>query len=177
VVLTRKKNATPALAQAEEPVDKRMESIIMQMPIPSDPQIIVFTRPIQSNHRPNTVYFNEPQAVNDIYGHKAASKMIKDTFYDRLAGDYHDIVQERDRGEHSRKRKCLAHAFALKTVVEMEPVIRANAMNLIARTEDFIDDMAGHTGGSSETFNVRAWLNYFTLDVIGGPALGDILRL
>lgn len=96
---------------------------------------------------PNTVYFNEPQAVNDIYGHKAVSKMIKDTFYDRLAGDYHDIVQERDRGEHSRKRKYLAHAFALKTVVEMEPVIRANAMNLIARIEDFIADMAGHTGG------------------------------
>lgn len=81
-------------------------------------------------------------------------------------------MQERDRGEHSRKRKYLAHAFALKTVVEMEPVIRANAMNLIARIEDFIDDMAGHTGGSSETFNVRAWLNYFTLDVIGDMAFG-----
>lgn len=54
MVLTRKKNATPALAQAEEPVDKRMESIIMQMPIPRDPQIIVFTRPIRSNHRAGT---------------------------------------------------------------------------------------------------------------------------
>ncbi|BCS22224.1 uncharacterized protein APUU_30449S [Aspergillus puulaauensis] len=54
----------------------------------------------------------------------------------------------------------------------MKPVIRANAMNLIANTEDFVDT-AGRTGDSSDegkTFNVRVWLNYFTLDVIGDKA-------
>lgn len=58
-------------------------------------------------------------------------------------------------------------AFALKTVAEKEPVIRTNAMDLIANT-DFIDT-AGRTGDSSDegkTFNVRAWLNCSTLDVL-----------
>lgn len=119
---------------------------------------------------PNTLYFNDPNAVTDIYGHAAISRINKDTFYDRLAGEFHDIVQERIREEHSRKRKYLAHAFALKTVVDMEPVIRANAQILIDRIDSFIEE----TKQKSEiaTFNIRQWLNYFTLDVIGDMAFG-----
>ncbi|RFU30275.1 hypothetical protein B7463_g6068, partial [Scytalidium lignicola] len=121
---------------------------------------------------PNTLYFNDPQAVNDIYGHKAISKIAKDSFYDRLAGDFHDIVQERDRGEHARKRKYLSNAFALANVVDMESVIRANLQNLLNRIDTFIDSTSKVDGSTVEKFNIRQWLNYFTLDVIGDMAFG-----
>ncbi|KAL1846512.1 hypothetical protein VTK73DRAFT_275 [Phialemonium thermophilum] len=114
---------------------------------------------------PNTVYFNDPRAVIDIYGHKAISRIAKDSFYDRLAGDFHDIVQERDRAEHSRKRKYLANAFALATVVDMEAVIHANFQNLLDRLDAFIDssknkdmngyEAAGDAGGARAKFNIR----------------------
>ncbi|OAA59047.1 Cytochrome P450 [Niveomyces insectorum RCEF 264] len=128
---------------------------------------------------PNTLYFNDPQAVLDIYGHKAISAIAKDTFYDRLAGDFHDIVQERNRAEHSRKRKYLANAFALATVVGMEAVIHANLQNLLDRLDAFIARSAA-AAEEEETspdpavakFNIRQWLNYFTLDVIGDMAFG-----
>ncbi|CAI4215970.1 unnamed protein product [Parascedosporium putredinis] len=120
---------------------------------------------------PNTVYFNDPRAVSDIYGHKAISKIGKDTFYDRLAGDFHDIVQERDRSEHSRKRKYLSNAFALATVVDMEPVIRANFQNMLDRLESFIDSTAKEKT-EGDRFNIRQWFNFFTLDVIGDMAFG-----
>ncbi|CAI6093011.1 unnamed protein product [Clonostachys chloroleuca] len=124
---------------------------------------------------PQTVYFNDPRAINDIYGHKAISKIIKDSFYDRLASKYHDIVQVRDREEHSRKRKYLAHTFALKTVVDMEPVIRDNAEGLIRAIDAFIDEMDTKPLAENRhpsVFNIRKWFNYFTLDVIGDMAFG-----
>ncbi|KIW19422.1 hypothetical protein PV08_03717 [Exophiala spinifera] len=114
---------------------------------------------------PDQLVFNDPKAIPEIYGHLQARKFEKDVFYDNLsAGGLHDIVTSRNHDEHSRKRRYLANSFAHKTVVDMEPVIRENFQRLLHRIDDALGPM-----------NIRLWLNYFTLDVIGDMAYGSPL--
>ncbi len=106
---------------------------------------------------PDVLMFNNPQAVTDIYGHQAARKIIKDVFYDKMAGDFHDIVNSRDHADHARKRKYLSNSFALKTVVEMEPVIRSNFGSLINRIDTFCNSEEERASCPQECFNIRLW--------------------
>ncbi|PNP81071.1 hypothetical protein FNYG_05538 [Fusarium nygamai] len=116
---------------------------------------------------PSLVIFNIPEAVPDIYGHAAARKLVKDTFYDKIAGEERDIVNVIDHGDHSQRRKYLSNSFALKTVTDMEPIIRQNFQRLL----DYIDEISTKNA-PSQTLDIRRWFNYFTLDVIGDMAFG-----
>lgn len=85
---------------------------------------------------PDHLVFQDPAAIKDIYGVLANSRGVtKDSFYDRVAGNAHDLVQLRDRGEHSARRKALANAFAAKTVVNMEDVIASAGNQLLQRLD------------------------------------------
>jgi cytochrome P450 len=107
---------------------------------------------------PNQLLFNDPQAINDIYGHQAVNNISKDEgFYGKMAGDFRDIVNVRDRAEHSRKRRYLANSFALKTVVEMEPVIRANSEKLFARLDSYCTNNNKEMVKAGGHFNIRMW--------------------
>jgi len=146
---------------------------------------------------PNHVIFNDPAAIKDIYGVLAISHGVaKDDFYDRLAGDAHDLVQVRDRGEHTDRRKAIANAFASKTVVNMEPVIRKTFYQLLVKLDRHVDQPIAP--GNKAPVNLRKWyvlledhfdetfhyasflyadksdnrLNFFTLDVIGDAGFG-----
>ncbi|KAF5630971.1 benzoate 4-monooxygenase cytochrome P450 [Fusarium tjaetaba] len=116
---------------------------------------------------PSLVIFNIPEAVPDIYGHAAARKLVKDTFYDKIAGEERDIVNVIDHGDHSQRRKYLSNSFALKTVTDMEPVIKQNFQRML----DYLDEIATQDT-ASQTLDIRRWFNYFTLDVIGDMAFG-----
>lgn len=105
---------------------------------------------------PKHLMFNEPQAVKDIYGMTAISRIGKDDFYHRLAGEHCDLVLVRDRPEHARRRKALTNAFALKTVVNMEPVIRDKIRQLLKQ----IDTRCEEGQGNQEelgSINIRRW--------------------
>lgn len=104
---------------------------------------------------PNHLVFNDPTAIKDIYGVLAISRGVaKDDFYDRAAGDAHDLVQLRDRGEHSDRRKALANAFAAKTVVNMESVIRDTLFQLLQRLDTSFDSTSR---SNNEAVNLRQW--------------------
>jgi cytochrome P450 len=117
--------------------------------------------------------FNDPEAIKDIYGHVNGTKVLKDEFYDTLAGEYHNIANVRDREDHARKRKYFSNAFALKTVVELEPVIHKHVGQLMNRF-DVAAAAAKHSiTAASATVDANKWLNYLTFDVIGEVALGQ----
>ncbi|KAI7152456.1 hypothetical protein KC349_g8972 [Hortaea werneckii] len=119
---------------------------------------------------PNNLIFNDPAAIKDIYGVLATSRgVIKDEIYDRMAGDAHDLVQLRDREEHSGRRKAIANAFAAKTVVNMESVIRKAFGQLIKNLDSHVLGPAAE----GAPVNLRRWLNYFTLDVISDMGFGQ----
>ncbi|KAF4345052.1 benzoate 4-monooxygenase cytochrome P450 [Fusarium beomiforme] len=117
---------------------------------------------------PSLIIFNIPEAVPDIYGHSAARKLVKDTFYDKIAGEERDIVNVIDHDDHSQRRKYLSNSFALKTVTDMECVIRQNFQRLIGHMDSVA---AGNSNAApTQTLDIRRWFNYFTLDVIGDMA-------
>jgi benzoate 4-monooxygenase len=111
---------------------------------------------------PNLLMFNIPEAVTDIYGHQAARKLVKDEFYDRQAGDEHDTVNVRDHSDHAQRRKYLSNSFALKTVTDMEPVIRENFQRLL----DHIDhNIISHESSRSGILDIRKWLGILILEL------------
>ncbi|KAG5743394.1 hypothetical protein H9Q72_013493 [Fusarium xylarioides] len=101
---------------------------------------------------PSLVIFNIPEAVPDIYGHAAARKLVKDTFYDKIAGEERDIVNVIDHSDHSQRRKYLSNSFALKTVIDMEPVIRQNFQRLL----DYLDETSTQST-PIKTLDIRRW--------------------
>ena len=104
---------------------------------------------------PNHIMFNDPVAIKDIYGVLANSQGVhKDVFYDRVASDAHDLVQLRDRGEHSSRRKAIANAFAAKTVVNMESVIRGAFHQLLLKIDQ---DIEKPVTDKNSFLNLRLW--------------------
>lgn len=104
---------------------------------------------------PDHVIFNDPAAVKDIYGVLANSQGVnKDAFYDRVASDAHDLVQLRNRSEHSGRRKAIANAFAAKTVVNMESVIRNAFYQLLLKIDQEIEKPVMET---ESLVNLRLW--------------------
>ncbi|KAM0559916.1 hypothetical protein ACHAPJ_003866 [Fusarium lateritium] len=104
---------------------------------------------------PSLVVFNIPEAVPDIYGHAAARKLIKDTFYDKIAGHERDIVNVVDHGDHAQRRKYLSNSFALKTVTDMEPVIRENFQRLLNHVDTVV--LSPDKTSPGATFDIRRW--------------------
>ncbi|OQV11024.1 hypothetical protein CLAIMM_14930 [Cladophialophora immunda] len=133
---------------------------------------------------PNQLVFRDPRAVADIYGHLAARKIVKDEFYDRMAGLARNLVTSRDHEEHGRKRRYMSNVFALRTVVGMEPTVRHTFSQLIQILDNFCEqgpqslpNAAEHAAGQTDTsrsypIDMRVWFNFFTLDVIGDMAFG-----
>lgn len=124
---------------------------------------------------PSHVSFTDPAAIKDIYGHSNGAKVMKDEFYDNLAGEFHNIANVRDREEHSRKRKYFSNAFALKTVVEFEPTFRRYVDQLIKRLDAAAQPSSETPKGddTAQGTNINRWLNFFTFDVIGEIAVGQ----
>jgi cytochrome P450 len=76
------------------------------------------------------------------------------------------------KAEHQAKRKMLAHFFAQKTIVGLEPVINKTTAVLVAQIDKHI--------ASSENINMRRYLNYYTIDLfcqlLYGHTLGCLDR-
>ncbi|KAL4911374.1 hypothetical protein BDW74DRAFT_172836 [Aspergillus multicolor] len=119
---------------------------------------------------PTQLSISDPRAMNDIYGH--GSNFPKDEFYDAGAGPYRSMADTRSKEEHQRKRKLLAHAFAQKTIVGLEPIIQTGL-------QDLSRVMVDHANHGTE-INLRRVLNYFAIDfmslVVFGESLGCVQR-
>jgi benzoate 4-monooxygenase len=98
--------------------------------------------------------------------------MLKEAWYDAAAGPHRNLADTRDKAEHQARRKMLAHAFAAKTVVALEPLLQETIVALQARLDSHIL--------SGKEVNMRRVLNYFTIDLFGkilyGAQLGCLER-
>lgn len=106
---------------------------------------------------PNHISILHPDAPGEIYGHGAG--MLKDAWYDAGAGVHRNIADTRNKAEHQAKRKVLAHAFAAKTVISLEPLLVETMKLLMAKM-----DLHAKNG---QQVNMRRLLNYFTIDLFG----------
>lgn len=117
---------------------------------------------------PNALSFGRVSAIKDIYGH--GTPCTKDEQYIVGAGSHYHLADVVDKAEHSRKRKVLSSAYALKNLERWEFKVADKVQRMIAQ----IDKLCTSAPASNERFpapedvrvDVRAWFNFFSLDAI-----------
>ena len=80
------------------------------------------------------------------------------------------LFNTRDRQEHTRKRKIVAHTFSPKSVGAFEPYIDQNVERFVQQWDRISEterDGRGYAG-----IDVLHWFNYLAFDVIGDLAFG-----
>lgn len=93
------------------------------------------------------------------------------TFYEAFVVGTTGVFNTRDRTDHTRKRKIIAHAFSPKSVGEFEPHMYSN----IERWVKQLDGIASSCTRSATGFvkyNAMPWFSYLAFDIIGDLAFG-----
>ena len=135
---------------------------------------------------PNSVSFNSVEAAKDIYDH--GSPVLKDTFYDCLAGTHRHLADVADRSEHSRKRRVLAGAYSQAGLERWEHVVADRAAALLQQYDRLCDSPqyqatvhADNQSGAANNFdgciNHRRWMGIFAEDAITQIGLSADLHL
>jgi cytochrome P450 len=133
--------------------------------------------------QPNHVSFTDPRAIADIYSFQ--SGMMKDPFYETFSGEdqygvnERSIVNTRDRAVHARKRKFLSSAFALKSIVGVDPIVHTVILKMINRFDAFATSPPKDVDGAPRqgTIDLYRWVNFFTYDAIGEIAFGHSFKM
>lgn len=116
--------------------------------------------------QPNHISFNTPDAVQDIYGH--ASVFLKDEFYESF-GDGHgfsNLVGVRDRADHARKRKYIAHGFSQRNILDHEHVIHSRTKVLLQKLDEYLAPPSASPPKKEEMVDIGFWFNLFAFDVL-----------
>ncbi|KAK5718885.1 hypothetical protein LTR17_015565 [Elasticomyces elasticus] len=116
---------------------------------------------------PNHVSFSSPEAYRDIYGH--GRPILKDIFYDNLAGSTPSMADTSSRELHSAKRRNLSAIFSAKNITAMEPKVKHAVKQLLnaiqSKSQGFaIAPSDRHTVTARGEFDLRPWLNMFSFD-------------
>ncbi|KAG6889134.1 hypothetical protein C0995_003494 [Termitomyces sp. Mi166 len=129
---------------------------------------------------PNHISIADPEALQVVYAH--GNGALKSDFYDAFVSIRRGIFNTRDRNEHARKRKIVAHIFSQKSVFEFEPHIRAHVTSLINQWDRLFDSaVKGGRGTEGEGWEGRdgrlyvdclLWMNYIAFDIVGDLAFG-----
>ncbi|KAI2641107.1 cytochrome P450 [Xylaria nigripes] len=114
---------------------------------------------------PNEVFFLNPQAWKDIYGHGHAE--LPKYYPEGFKMDPRKVIAANPR-DHFRMRRAMLPAFSDKALSQQEPLIRTYVDLLIQRLRE-VSDTANYT-------NMVRWYNLTTFDIIADLAYGESLR-
>lgn len=128
---------------------------------------------------PNALSFGSVRAIKDIYGH--GTPCIKDTIYDLTAGTHFHLADVVEKGDHSRKRKVLSSAYALKNLEAWEYKVADKVQRMIDQFDQrsTLPLKQGDTYPNPQdlTIDYRMWTNFFSLDAIADIGLSEKLGL
>lgn len=94
--------------------------------------------------------------------------MGKSEYYDAFVSIRRGLFNTRDRAEHTRKRKTVAHTFSAKSVGQFEQYMHHNLEELRKQW----DTRAAQAKGAFYQLDALNWFNYLAFDVIGDLAFG-----
>lgn len=124
--------------------------------------------------QPDHVSVADDKAIQVIYGH--GNGFLKSEFYDSFVSIQRGLFNTRNRAEHTRKRKIVAHTFSVKHVAEFEPYMHGNLELFVKQWDSLIARNAGNPVSSSGTPTAHIeclnWFNYLAFDIIGDLAFG-----
>lgn len=81
------------------------------------------------------------------------------------------MFNTRNRAEHTRKRKTVAHTFSTKSIGEFEQYIHANIEEFVKQW-DRIANTQQDPGTGYSSIDALHWFNYLAFDIIGDLAFG-----
>ncbi|KAJ7728145.1 cytochrome P450 monooxygenase [Mycena maculata] len=130
---------------------------------------------------PSEVSIADRHALGIIYAH--GSGALKSSFYDPFVSIERGLVNTRDRKQHARKRKIVAHIFSSKSILEFEPLIRMYVGAFMQQWDRLYDGaVKGLSGTEGEGgwsgrdgrlwLDCLPWANYLAFDIIGDLAFG-----
>ncbi|KAK2593521.1 hypothetical protein QQS21_008787 [Conoideocrella luteorostrata] len=134
---------------------------------------------------PNAIAFNHADAIKDIYGHR--TKCLKDKKESILAGTHRHLFDVVDKAEHSRKRKLLSAAFAIKNLEKWEFKVRYTSERLLRALDERCTtplDLSKQPNPNALTVDPKDltvdfnhWINLWTIEAINFIALSSKMDL
>ncbi|PGH03436.1 benzoate 4-monooxygenase [Polytolypa hystricis UAMH7299] len=119
--------------------------------------------------QPNHVSVADADAIQTIYGH--GNGFLKAEYYDAFVSIRRGLFNTRNRIEHSRKRKTVAHTFSAKSIGQFEQYIHGNLEEFVRQWQKISDIQKNPNTGYS-SIDALNWFNYLAFDVIGDLAFG-----
>ncbi|KAF2170959.1 hypothetical protein M409DRAFT_51199 [Zasmidium cellare ATCC 36951] len=116
----------------------------------------------------NHVSIAQPEGLQTVYAH--GNGFLKDHFYEAFVSGVPGVFNVRDRVEHTRKRKIIAHAFSPGAVHAFETHMADNLRRWI-RQLDRIASYPTKSNGFAQ-INMMPWCTYIAFDIIGDLAFG-----
>ncbi len=116
---------------------------------------------------PNHTSIADDAAINAIYGH--GNGFLKSNYYDAFVSITRGLFNTRDRAEHTRKRKAIAHTFSTKSIAQFEQYMTSN-LSLFAEQWDKLSQQAK---GGFYKLDALHWFNFLAFDIIGDLAFGQ----
>lgn len=128
---------------------------------------------------PNSLSFGSICAIKDIYGH--GTPCTKDESYILTAGSHYHLADVVDKADHARKRKVLSSAYALKNIERWEHKVADKTRRMVAQIDKLCtappEGDASYADSIDVKVDLRAWLNFFSLDAIADIGLSERLGL
>ncbi|KIW92143.1 uncharacterized protein Z519_07127 [Cladophialophora bantiana CBS 173.52] len=118
---------------------------------------------------PNTLLFNDPDAIKDIY----MTHFSKSDFYKVGQGVSRgvavpNIFSTTDRIYHGKLRRSVANAFAMSTLVNYEPYVTDTVTTFLAQ----LDQRFAGRPGPDGICDMSEWTKFFALDVVSALTMG-----
>ncbi|KJZ77588.1 Benzoate 4-monooxygenase [Hirsutella minnesotensis 3608] len=122
--------------------------------------------------QPNHFSIADVNAIQVIYGH--GNGFLKSNYYDAFASTCkRSIFNTRDRAEHTRKRRAVAHLFSAKSINQFEQYVQANTKLLVEKWSRKCAMMEQGDGKTSYAcIDVMPWFGYLAFDIIGDLLFG-----
>ncbi|KAK2625384.1 hypothetical protein QTJ16_004696 [Diplocarpon rosae] len=117
--------------------------------------------------QPNHVSIADESAIHEIYGH--GNGFLKSEFYNAFVSIQRGLFNTRDRAEHTRKRKTIAHTFSTKSIGQFEVYMHHNLEVFVKQW----DTLATRAQGGFAKLDCLHWYNYLAFDIIGDLAFGQ----
>ncbi len=128
---------------------------------------------------PNSLSFGDIRAVKDLYGH--STRVVKDKNYTILGGSHTQLFDVVEKHEHSRKRKTLSAAFAIKHLERWEFKVAYSTKRLLNAMDGYCTAPLpkGQTipDPKDVTFDWGMWSNLFTIEAINNIAVSSQMDL
>ncbi|EEA27553.1 hypothetical protein TMatcc_004144 [Talaromyces marneffei ATCC 18224] len=115
----------------------------------------------------NHVSIATPEGLHTVYAH--GNGFLKDHFYEAFVSGVPGVFNVRDRVQHTRKRKIIAHAFSPASVHAFETHMSNNLRRWVRQ----LDKLAAQTPEDTYSrVNMMPWCTYVAFDIIGDLSFG-----